>query len=236
MAIEAITFDFWNTLFRNGNGEARTARRAEAVASVCEVDEGQAREALRAAGREHSRLHREENRALTTREAIGVICADLGRTLSEPKIDKLEAALAEAILKHPAVPIEGALDAVRTAATRYPVGLISDTGVSPGRCLTMLLRRNGFLDHMQSLIYSDEAGACKPHRIVFEKAASQLGVTPSGLYHVGDLEYSDIAGAKAVGAKAGLFTGENRAYRDGTRADDVYDSWDAFVERFTAAA
>ena len=79
-------------------------------------------------------------------------------------------------------------------------------------------------------VFSDEVGVAKPQAMVFETAARGLGVNTEELLHIGDLEPTDIEGAKAVGATAILFAGDNARYVHKTRADYTFLSWRAFLD------
>ena len=43
------------------------------------------------------------------------------------------------------------------------------------------------------------AGACKPHRAIFEKALEIAGIAPMDAVHIGDSMVSDVEAAAAVG-------------------------------------
>ena len=134
------------------------------------------------------------------------------------------------ILEYPPVPIEGAMEAVRAAAERGPVGLISDTGISPGASLERILDREGFLTYFQTCTFSDVVGMAKPMAPMFEITAEALGVAPEELLHIGDLEPTDILGVQRVGGRAALFAGVNPRYLNDTRAEDAFTAWSQFVE------
>jgi putative hydrolase of the HAD superfamily len=61
-----------------------------------------------------------------------------------------------------------------------------------------------------SLTFSDEAGRAKPHRELFHRTAQSLAAGPGEMVHVGDLERTDIIGAKEAGYRAIRFTGITR--------------------------
>ena len=87
------------------------------------------------------------------------------------------------------------------------MGIISDVGFSPGRVLKQVLADNGLLGVFDSLVFSDEAGRAKPHIEVFQRTARSLSTEPGAMVHVGDLERTDIIGAKRAGYRAIRFTG-----------------------------
>jgi putative hydrolase of the HAD superfamily len=230
MAIRAITFDFWCTLFRDANGSERQRIRTEAFVAATGASEEATVEALSDATREFFRHHIEEQRTLEPIDAVRMAAKTVGATLSEQEQERLAAIFGTAILAHSPVPIEGALEAVRAAADWGPIGIVSDSGMSPGSSLRKLLERHGFIDHFGALAFSDEVGVAKPQAKMFETAAEGLGVRVDELLHIGDLELTDIDGARAVGAKAALFTGENDRHLNETKADYTFETWQEFVE------
>lgn len=96
-------------------------------------------------------------------------------------------------------PLEGALEAVTQLAQKYPLALISDTAWTPGRVLRQIFAHYKILDCFRVLIFSGEVGMTKPHPQMFQPALDSLGIQPYECLHVGDLQHTDIAGAKAVG-------------------------------------
>lgn len=231
MTIRAITFDFWGTLFQDTGSTPRKAIRREALARVARVPEQDAGEALEASYADFLRIHIEEQRTRTPREAVDFVCERLGVTLGEPDSNVLTSVFAEAILDYPPTPIEGALSAVRAAAERTPVGIISDTGISPASSLRVLLDREGFTPHLGALTFSDEVGVAKPQAPMFERTAAALGVAPRELLHIGDLEPTDIAGVRAMGGAGALFVAVNRRFESVTQAEYVFRSWQEFIDR-----
>jgi putative hydrolase of the HAD superfamily len=137
-------------------------------------------------------------------------------------------AVEEGILERPPVLVEGVRSALEQLTGRYRLGIISDVGFSPGRVLKQILAQNDLLDAFDSLVFSDEAGRSKPHRRVFETTAEQLAAAPDEIAHIGDLEFTDIVGAKQAGYHAIRFTGVT-PMREGetTAADFVIDDYAA---------
>ncbi len=233
MSIRAVTFDFWGTLFREvpEAGAQRMRRRARALADATGASLADAERVLEETAHEFARVHMEEQRTLTPLDAVRLATDALSVLLSGTAANELSALFACVILDHPPVPIEGALEAVRAAAARGPVGVISDTGISPGSSLRVLLEREGFLPHLKCASFSDEVGVAKPQAPMFTRTANALGVTPHELFHLGDLEFSDIAGIHAQGGRAGLFAGVNDRYLTETKADYTFLSWQEFIEK-----
>ncbi len=230
MTIRAITFDFWGTLFQDANGDKRHRMRVKALTEATGIRDEDADVTLRDIMAFFLQTHIETQHTLTPRDAVQMVCEKFDLSLDEETFGYLANIFGTAVLHHRPKPIACALEAVKAAAARVPVAVISDTGFSPGRNLRVLLEKEGFLSHFTVLTFSDETGIAKPQRRMFEGTAEQLGVAPHELLHIGDLEPTDIVGAHQVHGKAGLFTEVNARYADVTRADYILPSWDHFLE------
>lgn len=228
--IWAITFDFWRTLyFAKPGTEQRFDARVHSISLATGLPIGVVAPVFERISDEFLRTHIREQRTPHPREAIPMLCEQLGCTISPDAaariIDEIDAAFA----LHPPEMIPGALDAVRAAAQVVPVGIVSDTGMTTGSAIRALLERDGFARHIQVFSFSDEVGVAKPQSGIFHHAATGLNVEPRSILHIGDLEPTDVTGALNVGAHAALFAGDNRRYLEGTRAHHVFDSWNAFI-------
>jgi putative hydrolase of the HAD superfamily len=232
MAVGAITFDFWCTLFGDSTEVADRRRqvRIDALTKATGATEDAAKAAHKKVADVFMRHHIESQRTLGPPDALAIMAEACGVTVSKDCGAALETCFAEAILAHPPVPMEGALEAVRIAAQERPVGIISDSGLSPGSSLSVLLDRNGFTEYLTATVFSDEVGVAKPQAPMFEKAAAGLGVKMHDLLHIGDLEPTDIDGALAVGATAGLYIGFNDKYLEGTKAHHTFPTWQSFID------
>jgi len=230
MVLEAITFDFWRTLFYDPEPPVRRREiRAEAIVRVTGVSRDRALDALRRT--EHTFLlhHMNEQRTLGPADALRLVSEMLDVAIDPDEQRELTRVFGEAILEDPPIPIAGALEAVDAAAARVPAGVVSDSGISPGSSLRQLLHRHGFTKFFRMLAFSDEVGVAKPQALMFHTATEGLSVSPRGLLHIGDLEMTDIAGAKGVGARTALFAGDNRRYFENTTADYTFVAWNEFV-------
>jgi len=229
--LQAITFDFWRTLFyAHSRLPERRRARVEAVVRIAGVSAEAAKDALKQVGTETLRIHIAHRRTLDHREVIPILEHQLGLAFSIDQAVVLADAIADAFVLHPPEPIKGGLEALREAAARVRVGIISDTGISPGSRIQMLLEQRGYLEHITSLSFSDEVGAAKPDAKMFEHAAAGLKVEAADLLHIGDLEPTDVSGARDFGARAALFAADNDRYVAGSQAEFVFHSWREFVE------
>ena len=232
MGLEAISLDFWNTLFVETRGgfmfyaERRKQLLAEATAKCGPFTDEQIASACRAEAEHHHQVWRCQHRTLTARQRISRILGTLGADLTSEKLDELSKDYEEGILERPPVLVDGAREALEKLSARYRLGIISDVGFSPGRVLRKVMADSGILPAFDSLVFSDEAGCSKPHHEVFKRTATRLGTEPDRIAHIGDLEHTDIVGAKAAGYRAIRFAGIT-PIQDGetTIADRVALDW-----------
>jgi putative hydrolase of the HAD superfamily len=213
LRIKAISFDFWHTLFTEQPGAFRLYqnRRRSLLAEMFPQHDSRLEDDLARAcsveAENHHRVWKEEHRTLPAVERVSTILNHLDVPVSETLLATIVARFEEGILEHPPVLIPGAREALSTLAQRYRLGIISDVGFSPGRVLKQVLADNHLLDVFDSLVFSDEAGRAKPHIEVFERTARSLAAEPEAMVHVGDLERTDVMGAKQAGFRAIRFTG-----------------------------
>jgi putative hydrolase of the HAD superfamily len=112
------------------------------------------------------------------------------------------------------------------AGAGIKLGLISDTGLTPGRVLLGFLERDGLLPYFSSLTFSDETGFPKPDPRMFHRTLAPLGVRPAEAAHVGDTPRTDIAGAQAVGMRAIRFAAAQDTPEPPAADSIIYDHRD----------
>lgn len=230
MALRAVTFDFWGTLYQaRFDGTSREPRTEILQRYLARQGYEISRERLRAALDESFERANEiwlsEQRTADAPERVGWILKALGVTLSRDAVIMMTKELEEASLAEKITLVPGAAETLRELAHHYTLGLISDTGMTPGRVLRQLMARDGILDLFRHCTFSDETGRAKPHPHQFLDTLGQLGVSPEEAAHVGDLTVTDIVGARNVGMRAVLFTGVTQG-QDPSQADAVIASFD----------
>jgi putative hydrolase of the HAD superfamily len=211
-AVEAVTFDYWNTLVYEDRGHLR-GRRLEAWTGIFE-DVGFAVERSRLDASFDASWDRyvqswTANEQYQAARAAEDILEDLGfdvpgdvRTLL---IETFGRAGEEAEL-HLTDGIEACLHTLKDAGLR--LGIICDVGMTPSSTLREHLIRHGLLPLFDHWSFSDEVGAYKPSPTIFEHALEGLGSpAPERVAHVGDIRRTDVAGAKGMGMIAVRYTG-----------------------------
>ena len=237
MAVRAVTFDFWRTLFSDPREPVeRRQIRIDALCKVTGATPETAHRALLTSESEFLQHHIREQCTLGPIDAVAIVSRELGIPIVYRDARELAEIFGSAILHHPPVAIADGLEAVRAASEHFPIGIISDAGISPGKSLRTILENNGYAPHFTHMAFSDEVGVAKPQALMFDCAARALGVQMNELLHIGDLEGTDIRGAKTVGASAALFVGDHDRYRNNNSADYIIESWKHFLELLPSIA
>ncbi|HEX9914037.1 MAG TPA: HAD family hydrolase [Candidatus Bathyarchaeia archaeon] len=224
--IRAVTFDLWNTLVHNRNyGEFRLPKLREFLkANGVELDDARLMEVYQAGFRYSSELHRESGRRhVMTDEIVGHVMDQVGlrdRCDWAPLVNTYE----EAILSDPPKLREGARETLEYLHGRVRIGLISDTGTSPGRVVRRILDEYGVLSYFDVTVFSDEVGYCKPNEVVFKVALEVLGVEPGEALHVGDLVKNDVVGAKRAGMRTAWLKTTDQEYSPEDAPDYIISS------------
>jgi HAD superfamily hydrolase (TIGR01549 family) len=203
LPIKAISFDFWNTLFAEtpGGFELYKERRRKLLQKALhtagsDFTDEQIQKAATLEAQSHHIIWTKEHRTLIAEQRLRRILAHLETSLPETAITHLVHQYEEGIYERPPVLVEGAHQVIAQLSRHYKLGIISDIGFSPGRVLRELMRTADILDAFDSLVFSDEAGRSKPHAEVFAKTSQTLQAHPTEMIHIGDLEHTDVVGAK----------------------------------------
>lgn len=159
------------------------------------------------AWQEWDRIWMEQYRTFGAREWVSLVLAHLGVSLAEPEWEALVHAVATSGMTAQPPLVDGLASLLPRLAQRYRLGLICDTGLSPGWMLREWMEARGILGHFSHLSFSDELGVSKPHPNAFLTTLGRLGVSAETAVHIGDYPRTDIAGAKGVGMRAIRFKG-----------------------------
>jgi FMN phosphatase YigB (HAD superfamily) len=232
--IEAVTFDFWNTIARVAPGAMTEARR-RAVAAACESNDVEVEAELLIASLEEVGLSWErswaEGRHLHPREAAESLVRALGvEGAAREMVAEAFLGAGREVQLELAPDIGSTLEALGERGIR--LGIVCDVGFSGGELLRELLAQEGLLGHFHGWGFSDEVGHYKPAPQIFEAALAALGARPQGAMHVGDLRRTDVAGAAALGMRTVRYRGMNdEGYAErGVEADFVLDSHRELIE------
>jgi putative hydrolase of the HAD superfamily len=233
--IRAISLDLWGTILDDKQAPSDTILhsevrqnflRAELQRCGHQISSEQLRAAYRHAWEYFDDLWARQI-AFDAKDGLQAMLRHLTIELPEENFERVRRYFEE--VHQSPQPLDGTLEAVQQLAKKYPLALISDTAWTPGRVLRQIFARYGIRDCFRALIFSGEVGVTKPHPQMFQLALDGLGVEPPACLHIGDLQRTDIAGAKAVGMHTAwirrpVYAGEGqRNHEPDVVVKDVYE-------------
>ncbi|MFX0037363.1 MAG: HAD family hydrolase [Candidatus Hermodarchaeota archaeon] len=197
--IKTVTFDLWNTIFTNRfysdmrlhllnhflekNGIFLSSDKMKnAFFSTFNISD----------------LNLEETnyRHIYTYERISNLFQVLDIKCSESQIKDIEKSFEEVMLKAPP-PLKACVkETLKEISSDFNIGLISNTGITPGRIIKEVFNMYDILKYFQLTLFSDETGVYKPNPLMFKTALDKFECKPQNAIHIGDILETDIRGAK----------------------------------------
>ena len=241
--ITAVTFDLWQTLILDNRelGLKRAQVRLDGARDLlagqgADFDPDHIREAYRGCYRA-CREVRNTNKDVSFRTQveifINLIEDGLVGRLPEPTIAEIERIYAESFFDYPPSFHEATRDTLESVHNLgFRIGLISNTGMTPGYTFREFLRRHDLLGFFDTLTFSDEVLLAKPSDEIFMMTMNSLGSTPQGTIHVGDHVANDVVGANRVGMKSIWI----RGFYEPEDPDDPDSQADAAVDDLSGVA
>ena len=225
----AVSFDFWNTLYGTGAESERRKRRIKYFQKQLLNHKKIPLRAIESVFDSSFELFidqwRLKSRTPSTAERIKHMAHILGVKFSDEEVNQLADYFGKLIFTFPPQKIELAYEAVSELSLAYPLGIISDTGYINGEYIRRFLDQEKLLSKFKSLVFSDEHPHSKPHLTVFQETCHNLGVDYSGLIHIGDLDQTDILGAKNAGCISIKYIGNHHDLTSQTQADYIIDHY-----------
>lgn len=211
--LRSVSFDLWETLLTDTPELSRRQERLrlERMERVL-IERGFAHAADRIERAYRDLWHRclelywSRDRDIACRVQIEHFLEALGldpATFDEPSLAALEEVYANAAIDVLPSVVPGAHDVLTELRGRgFRIGLISNTGRTPGYALREILDRLGLATSIDAMVFSNEHGACKPQPSIFETLRDALGVDYEEMMFVGDNLYVDVHGAQRLGITA----------------------------------
>jgi putative hydrolase of the HAD superfamily len=236
--VDAVTFDFWNTLVSEVGGASMAARRdawfARLAAAGLEVEAERIESGFAMAWSDYQVAWERNEQYLPERAARRAL-AHLDMALDTAMVDELVDVFVTATDRlHPAL-CPGVADVLADLSARgVRIGIICDVGFTPSPTLREWLDRHGVLKFFTGWSFSDEVGWFKPAPEIFAHALAYLDVPPARAAHVGDLRRTDVAGAREAGLISVRYRG---AYDDASNRPDgdiVIGHHDELIESLLA--
>ena len=227
--IRAVTYDCWGTLLQDRDWKGAWKKRLGALSAFLSIDAADADSLLQEAWARHEEAWKQIETFGPGRMAA--YCLEARGVSDDESIRALTNTFEEASLEIGVDAVEGSVETLlELRANSIRIGLVCDTGLTPGRVVRQMLEENGLADHIEVMCFSDEVGVPKPGAEIFEKALAGLGVNPPEAIHVGDLRRTDIQGARNIGMHAARFRGVHDDRSDIADAPIVLDRHEQLLE------
>ncbi|MCK4380577.1 MAG: HAD family hydrolase [Candidatus Lokiarchaeota archaeon] len=195
--IKAITFDLWNTIFDNRfysdfrlNFFTLFIEKKQIAYDLQEI-ENSFKLAFYLPERNY-----EENDHIYTEDRIAKMLDLLKIDLTELDKELIKNKFEEIMLDDPPSLKIGVKQTLEELSSDYKIGLISNTGITPGRIISKVFQEYEIFQYFDVKIFSDEIGYYKPHKIIFKTALESLKCIPQNAIHIGDNLETDIKGAQ----------------------------------------
>ncbi|MFX1259415.1 MAG: HAD family hydrolase [Promethearchaeota archaeon] len=197
--IKTVTFDLWNTIFAN---RFYSDIRLNYLNHFLEkkgiaLSSNKLKDVFFSAFN-FSDLNLEDinYRHIYTHERISKVFQILDIKCSESQIKKIEKYFEEVMLNEPPPLKMGVKETLKEISSEFNIGLISNTGITPGRIINEIFIMYDIQKYFQVTLFSDETGVYKPNPLMFETALKKLKCKPQNAIHIGDKLETDIRGAK----------------------------------------
>ncbi|HKR66990.1 MAG TPA: HAD family hydrolase [Thermoanaerobaculia bacterium] len=210
--LRAIAFDLWETLITDRPHLSKQQERlrltrmetiltSRGYAAVADRIE----HAYRALWRRCHDLYWSADRDIPCRRQIEHFLEELEldpNAFDEEVLAELEHAYASAALDVLPEVVEGARETLAALKARgLRIGLISNTGRTPGSVLREILHALELAPFIDVMVFSNEHGECKPRASIFEELRRGLDVAYDEMMFVGDNLYADVHGAQQCGMR-----------------------------------
>jgi putative hydrolase of the HAD superfamily len=212
--IKAVTFDLWETLLfeKDGANAQRTAARCRNLAqTLTKLGMNTSVEQVTDALNKTINLLLNvwnENKDLTHTDQLQSIIRHVSKDsalakIKEKWLPELSKAYTSPLYEVPPYLNPDAPQVLQwLRKQKKKIGLVCNTGITPGFELREFLSKIGASQYFQVMIFSDEVGIRKPDPRIFHLAARKLEAKPLETVHIGDNLKSDVWGAKSAGFKA----------------------------------
>lgn len=229
MKQRAILFDFWQTLFSDWKErETFIARKKFMREFLLELGiDGSINldEAFEASRPWFTDIYLNQQRTPLVDERLTWVLEHCGIELDREQLSNLSTKFGEMGMMLDPTLAPNAAAVLADLSGEFKLGIVSDTGYTPGSILRRHMERYDILKYFSAFSFSDETGRAKPHAHQFQNVLRQLAIEPQQAIHCGDLPTHDVRGAKALGLTAVLYTGFHHDPVDGIEPDHVIADW-----------
>lgn len=212
---KALTFDLWDTLIQEvprKNPLLGKVRIKEMRSKLHSLGHDYSIESMERAYAQSGEYcdevwRRKKDMPVDDHLIFMLTCIDqkLPSLLTKDEYQEIKQVYTGTLLKHPPVLLGGADKILEELDGRgYCIGMISNTGRTPGDILRVVLARLGIDMYFDHMTFSNETLVRKPEKEIFLHTLKSMHAAPKSTMHIGDDLEADYEGAKAVGMKAVL--------------------------------
>ncbi len=202
MAIEAVSFDFWETLFGFLSLEELEEVRRIRIGGFSRVLRRPPKEVEEAFGQVMEEMNRERESTGLEVPLNEIILRTVRKLhISDPPLRRLEEIYVNAVFERLPGPLPGALETIQ-GLVRNGVSLAIISNTIHGQIERALLKHYRLCDAFRVLLFSSEVRYRKPRPEIFRMALYHLGVPPDRALHVGDTPDADVTGALRMGMRS----------------------------------
>lgn len=205
--LRAITFDFWDTLYKAPRGQELAGRRIlafqQAMARLGRpMDAALIGDAIQDCWRYAHQYQREYGLDITPQGHLDYILQQLHLDLKQEEWRQVYQVYTSVLLAHPPQLNEGVAETLPGLAQRFKLAVICNTGISPGVILRQIMKADDIFRFFEFLTFSDEVKWAKPNVKIFNYTLEKLQVKNIEAAHIGDDATTDVTGAKMAGMTA----------------------------------
>jgi putative hydrolase of the HAD superfamily len=211
--LKAVTFDVWNTLFvAKSYAQVRIGYLAKILQRNGIIKSTEEISGAYQYSYDYAEKVRQEGnyRFIKVEERLDYILKKLKCVLPEEEKAPVIKYFEEVTLTDGPPLVDGVEETLDLLKSRYQMGIICGSGLTPGRILRTVLKNKDILKYFDQQVFSDEVGYEKPYHIIFEKVLKELKIKPAQAIHIGDLLDTDVAGAKAFGMRTVWYNYEGK--------------------------
>ena len=243
--MKLITIDFWNTLFNAESADIRNYSRNKILITTLNdlginIDKNNFDIVLKKSWEYYNNCWINECRTPSASEILNFIWEKMNfaEGTNKENNDKAFKYIVDffenTILIFPPDLEPGAKEAIIKLSNKYKLAIVSDTGFSPGKIVDKLLTNLDIKKYFSAYSYSDQTGVAKPHPNAWNTILTSLNIPTNQSLHIGDIDRTDIDGAKSIGMKAIRYDGnldKNLIHlrHSNSKADFIANSWNEIV-------
>jgi putative hydrolase of the HAD superfamily len=207
--VKAVTFDLWETLLfeKDGSDLQRRAIRCNRLTQLLSrlglsISVEEVETALKETISALMKIW-DKNKDVPHLDVIRIFFkyASRGRlSLKSEWLDELSKAYVSPLFKVPPYLNPDAAEVLEwLMKEKKRVGIICNTGITPGTELRRFLSQAGVAKYFHVMVFSNEVGVRKPDERIFNLTARALKARPREIVHVGDNLKTDVWGSKSAG-------------------------------------